>query len=87
LHEVVVFSKEGCHLCEKAIDTLNQLSRSHSIRIQILDISKDHQLFEKYSLEIPVVQLDSRLVFQASDINALGDIERKLTSIISSLAD
>ncbi len=87
MHEVVVFSKEGCHLCERAIDTLNRLSLSHSFRIQILDISKDRRLFEKYSLEIPVVQLDGESVFHASDINALDDIERKLTSMISGLAD
>jgi glutaredoxin len=87
LHEVVVFSKEGCHLCEKAIEVLNQLSRSHSLRIQILDITKNSQLLEKYSIEIPVVQLDGGIVFHASDINALNDIELKLTAAISDLRD
>ena len=86
MHEVVVFSKEGCHLCERAIATLNQLSRSYSLQIQIVDITRDSQLFEKYSLEIPVVWLDGRTVFRASDINALDDIERELTTIIYNLA-
>jgi len=86
LHEVVIFSKEGCHLCERAIATLNQLSHSYSLQIQILDITKDSQLFEKYSLEIPVVQLDGRTVFRARDIKALDDIDRELTTVIYDLA-
>ncbi len=46
---------------------------------------KDEKLFEKYSVEIPVVEVDGKIVFKASEINIPSDIERKLTAIISGI--
>ena len=85
LHRVVVYSKEGCHLCERAISTLSELSGQKTFQLQILDIAKDEKLFEKFSVEIPVVEVDGKVVFRASDISALSDIERKITGIILEL--
>jgi len=86
MHRVVIFSKDGCHLCEHAISTLMELSKSHSLEVHTFEITKDPKVFEKYYLSIPVVELDGKIVFQASDIDSPDDIERKLSLIVSSFA-
>jgi glutaredoxin len=85
LHRVVVYSREGCHLCERAITTLSGLSDRKAFQLEILDITKEGELFERFSLEIPVVEVDGEVAFRASDINTLTDIEQKITWTILEL--
>lgn len=83
MRTIVIFSKDGCHLCERAITRLNELSKSKRFEFKIFDITKEPALFQKYFLSIPVVEIDGEIVFQASDIRTPDDIERKLDAIIS----
>jgi glutaredoxin len=85
MHRAVVYSKDGCHLCERAMSALIELSKTHSLEVRTFEITKDTKVFEKYYLSIPVVMLDGKIVFQASDIDAPDDIARKLSAIVSSL--
>jgi glutaredoxin len=83
--KVVLYSKNGCHLCERAHSVLQELDSCQNIVLEIVDISKDPDHFEKYFLSIPVVEIDGEVVFQASDIRSPSDIETKLRSIIEEL--
>jgi hypothetical protein len=74
-------------LCERAIAKLYELSRGQQIELQICDIAKDPELFQRLYLSIPVVDLDGKTVFQAGDIRTPADIEHKLETIILSLKD
>ena len=47
-----LYGTESCHLCEAAEAILHQAGLA-AIKI---DIAADEQLFEKYSLRIPVLQ-------------------------------
>jgi glutaredoxin len=85
MYRIVIFSKEGCHLCERAENKLRELSVGREIQIEVVDIRKDSSAFGKYFLSIPVVELDGKIVFQASDINRPDDIERKLEAIVLSI--
>ncbi len=85
MHKIVIFSKEGCHLCERAIIKLQDFSETGMFDLEISDITKDSALFEKYFLSIPVVELDGRIVFRATDLRRPEDIEIKLDSIVSDL--
>jgi len=38
---VTVFSKEGCHLCEKVIATLSSLSARFDLQVRVVDINDD----------------------------------------------
>jgi glutaredoxin len=77
-NKVIVYSKDGCHLCERAISKLEELSKSFTFDLQIVEITKNNETFAKFYLEIPVVILDGEVVFQASDIDTPTAIERKL---------
>jgi glutaredoxin len=83
--KVVLYSKNGCHLCERALSVLQELDSRQNIVLEIVDISKDPDHFEKHFLSIPVIEIDGEVVFQASDIRSPSDIETKLRSIIEEL--
>ena len=80
-----MLSKEGCHLCERAIDTLRELSTYNVFDLEIIDISKDRVLFERYFLKIPVVQLDGRDVFEVEQIALPDDCKKNLGKLVRSL--
>lgn len=48
---VILYSTDGCHLCELAQQQLEQLAHS----FEIVDIIDDASLVEKYGTRIPVV--------------------------------
>ena len=64
MHEVVVYSREGCHLCDVVKDTLKQMEGEAEFRWQVVDIDGDAELREKYNEEVPVVFIDGRKAFK-----------------------
>jgi glutaredoxin len=64
-----VVSKKGCHLCEKVIMTLNELSPRFNLEVRVVDIGDDPVLHDKYWLTIPAVLIDGKDAF---DIRHLG---------------
>jgi glutaredoxin len=83
-HRISVLAKEGCHLCENAIDTLKQLA-SPSFDLEVIDITKNRILFERYFLKIPVVQLDGKDVFVVDEIALPEDCRKKLSTLVARL--
>ena len=49
------FTTHGCHLCEQANNLLDELHDRYSFEMEIVDISSEENLVEKYGLIIPVV--------------------------------
>ena len=84
-HKITVFSKEGCHLCERAINTLLELSAGNVFDLEIIDISEDQSLLERYVLRIPVVRLDGEDVLEAEQIALPDDCKKNLTNLVRSL--
>lgn len=54
---VVIYSKPGCCLCDKAKATLLKLQTEIPFTLQDIDISQNQALFEKYQYVIPVVAI------------------------------
>lgn len=54
---LVLYSTEGCHLCEEAAALLRteQSVRSH-LTWDVVDIANDDKLFEAYGWHIPVLR-------------------------------
>jgi glutaredoxin len=86
-HRFVVYSKEGCHLCDRTIHKLREFSAERNFDLDAIEITGDPSLFHKYFLSIPVVELDGKIVFQASDIQKPQDLELKLEALMSALED
>jgi hypothetical protein len=54
---LILYSTEGCHLCEEAEALLRGLqSYDASLRWQVVDIALDDALFERYGWLIPVLR-------------------------------
>ncbi|MDG7006328.1 MAG: glutaredoxin family protein [Nitrososphaerota archaeon] len=78
---VTVMSRPGCHLCEKVIAALQGLAPGSGFELRVVDIDKDPRLHERYWLEIPVVQVEGRAVFDARDMDLRGGYVKKLEAL------
>jgi hypothetical protein len=55
---VRLYSRPGCHLCEIVEDLLDEVARECPLDLEVLDITTDMDLFERYRYEIPVVAVE-----------------------------
>jgi predicted thioredoxin/glutaredoxin len=59
-HQVILYSKPGCHLCELAREMVLGLRREYDFHLVETDITLDPALFKQYWDKIPVVVIDGR---------------------------
>jgi glutaredoxin len=64
MHDVVVYSRKGCHLCDLVKETLTQIQRYADFQWREVDIDIDPQLRQTYNDEVPVVFIDGRKAFK-----------------------
>ena len=64
MHEVLVYSRPGCHLCDVVKQTLVQVQDQADFVWREIDIDSDPELREKYNDEVPVVFIDGRKAFK-----------------------
>ena len=85
LNKVVVYSKEGCHLCERVIEELQKLINDRLFEFSVKDITADPELFDRYKNIIPVLTIDGnvRLAGEAlANPNTIEDVLRKAISLV-----
>lgn len=61
--ELTFISKEGCHLCDVALDVVEEVRRQHPFRLAVVKIAEGDVLFPLYSQKIPVGLIDGRIIF------------------------
>jgi glutaredoxin len=64
MHDVVVYSREGCHLCEVVKETLTRLQARADFLWHEVDIDADPELRRRFDAEVPVVFIDGRKSFK-----------------------
>jgi len=64
MHEVVVYSRKGCHLCEVVKETLAHALGKAEFVWREVDIDSDTRLRQEYNDQIPVVFIDGRKAFK-----------------------
>jgi glutaredoxin len=64
MHEVVVYSRKGCHLCDVVKETLTRVQDDFGFAWHEVDIDGDPQLRQRYNDEVPVVFIDGRKAFK-----------------------
>ncbi len=64
MHDVVVYSRQGCHLCGVVKETLRTLQDKADYRWREVDIDADPELQRKYNHEVPVVFINGRKAFK-----------------------
>jgi glutaredoxin len=58
--DVVLYSRQGCHLCDIAADVLAR----HNLTFEVVDIDADPVLREQYNECVPVVVIDGKERFR-----------------------
>lgn len=59
---VIVYSREGCHLCEDLLEHMARLAATHAFEYQVRDIDREPALRERYHARVPVVACDGEEV-------------------------
>jgi Glutaredoxin-like domain (DUF836) len=63
MREVVVYSRPGCHLCERALEEIVSLhGEGRRFRLREVDIDSDEVLLRVMLERIPVVEVDGVVV-------------------------
>lgn len=62
-----MYHREGCHLCEQMVASLQEQQRKHQqvlhFDIEIIDIDEDPKLIRLYDIDVPVVKYQNEVVF------------------------
>ena len=58
--KVVLYTRDGCHLCEEAQEVLSEFGISPTI----MDIDADPNLRERFDTCVPVVEIDGKIRFR-----------------------
>ena len=53
--ELVVYAREGCHLCEDMISALRQRQARQCFSFQVIDVDTDQALRSRYGERVPVL--------------------------------
>lgn len=59
-HQVLLFSRQGCHLCDEAEEVLLR----HGLAPHKIDIDASPELRERYDTCVPVVVIDGKERFR-----------------------
>jgi len=63
-HEVILYSRKGCHLCEVVKESLTKLSRETTFTWQEIDVDSNEDLRRRFTDEVPVIFIDGRKAFK-----------------------
>lgn len=58
--EVILYTRQGCHLCDEAHDLLLR----HGLSPQCVDIDADPELRSRFNTCVPVVAIDGKELFR-----------------------
>lgn len=57
---VLVYSRQGCHLCEVALETVARVCGELGASYAVVDVDEDPALREEYGEQVPVTLVDGR---------------------------
>ncbi|REK19054.1 MAG: glutaredoxin family protein [Planctomycetota bacterium] len=60
MSQIVLYTRQGCHLCEVAADVLKR----HNLSFESIDVDADPELRERYNECVPVVTFDGKERFR-----------------------
>lgn len=61
---VVLYGRDGCHLCEDALAVIEQVRARVTFVLERRDIESDDEWFKRYLERIPVVEIDGEVAFE-----------------------
>ena len=64
MRTVVIYGRDGCCLCEEALELLERVRAAHPFVLEQRDIESDDRLLAAYLERIPVVTIDGVEAFE-----------------------
>lgn len=64
MHDVVLYTREGCSLCEDAKEAIERARAQVPFAFREVDIDSDPTLFAAHRYDIPVIEVDGRRAFK-----------------------
>jgi hypothetical protein len=61
--QIRLYGRQGCCLCDDVEARIRLVGEEIPLRLELVDITSDPALEEKYMLTIPVVEIDGEEVF------------------------
>jgi glutaredoxin len=61
---VIMYTRQGCHLCETAWDLLSAEQRRHGFSLEKVDVDADPALVAEHGLHVPVVAVNGNVRFR-----------------------
>jgi glutaredoxin len=55
---ITIYSKPDCHLCDRAKEVIERCRVKVEFAIEVVDISQNPELLQRYRDDIPVILLD-----------------------------
>ena len=55
---ITIYSKPDCHLCDRAKEVIERCRTKVEFTVEVVDISQNPELFQRYCDDIPVILLD-----------------------------
>jgi hypothetical protein len=62
--ELVVVSKDDCHLCDVALEKLEQLQRRHGFSLQVVKTHEGDEWYDRYQDKVPVGLVNGTMIFK-----------------------
>lgn len=63
---VLLYTRQGCHLCEQAHRLLTDEQRRYAFTLESQDIDTDPQLIKQFGEWVPVVSVNGKVRFRGS---------------------
>jgi glutaredoxin len=63
VRRVVVYHAQGCHLCDRALEIVEEVRREIEFELRLVDIGGDAELEARYREFLPVVEIDGERAF------------------------
>ena len=64
MREVVLYTRDGCSLCEKARAVILAVRREVAFGFREVDIGWSGELYEDHKHDIPVIEIDGKRAFK-----------------------
>ena len=59
-----MYTRQGCHLCEDALEELRRQQRSHDFSLEVVDVDTDSELVSQHGQCVPVVAVNGKVRFR-----------------------
>lgn len=86
--EVTLYTREGCHLCDKAKAAIRAAESLYRLNIELreVDIDDDDELYARFTNDVPVIYVAGNEAFRHRvDPRALAEAVRAIPSSTSTL--